>query len=136
MANEAVTLLQHVGTAILGFFKKAGTVVNDVVKEGDSLALAGEPIVDLAFPSIAPLYNMVAAAVGQAEATGQAALSSATGGGTQKLATVIAALEPVFVAYYQKEFGVTPTLAQIEAYVNAIVASLNALPAPAATVAA
>ena len=49
---------------------------------------------------------------------------------------VITGIEPIFVAYYEKEYGTTPTLAQIEAYVNAIVASLNALPAPAVTTSA
>lgn len=134
--STPLTLLQHLGSEIVGFFKKAGPVVNEVIKEGDALAVAAEPVIDIAFPAIAPLYNMTAAMVGQSEATGQAALAGVTGGGTQKLASVIAALEPGFVAYYENEFGVTPTLTQIEAYVNAVVASLNALPAPATKAAA
>lgn len=132
MGSNPLTLLQHIGSAIVGFFKKEAPVVNEIIKEGDQIAQAVSPFIGIAFPAIAPLFNMTVAAIGQAEATGQAALASASGGGTQKLATVIASLEPGFVAYYQSQFGATPTLAQIEAYVNAVVASLNALPAPAA----
>lgn len=130
MANEVQTLLQHLGSQIVSIFKKAAPVVNDVIKEGATLGEAAEPIVDTAFPTVAPLYNLVESAVLQAEATGQSILSSTTGGGTTKSAAVIAGLEPIFVAFYQKEYGATPTLAQIEAYINAVVASLNALPAP------
>jgi hypothetical protein len=132
MSNPVATLLQHFGSKIVDLFKKAAPIVNDVVKEGAELGEVAEPIVDTAFPTIAPLYNLVESSILQAEATGQSILSSTSGGGTTKLAAVVNGLEPIFVAYYQKEYGTTPTLAEIEAYVQAIVDSLNALPAPTA----
>jgi hypothetical protein len=133
MSNPVATLLQHLGSAIVSIFKKAGPAVNDVIREGAALGEAAEPIVDAAFPTVAPLYNLVESSVLQAEATGQSVLAATSGGGNTKLAAVIAGIEPIFVAYYEKEYGITPTLAQIETYVNAVVASLNALPAPALT---
>lgn len=130
MANEVLTLLQHAGSEILSIFKND---VNPIIKEGAAVAQGVEPIVNLAFPAIAPLYDLTVSAVVNAEATGQAILGSATGGGAQKFASVIAGLEPAFISYYTQQFGTTPTLAQITAYVNAVVAMLNALPAPATT---
>lgn len=131
MANEVVTLLDEAGAKILTFFKKD---INPIIQEGDVLAKDAEPIVDMAFPGIGVLFNATVAAVGNAEAAGQAA-STTGGNGAQKLASVLSAIEPLAVAYLAQQ-GITASSAQIQAWVNAIVAALNALPAAGTTVSA
>ena len=115
-----MTFLQHVGN----FFK---TIFTDATH----LAVAVEPIVDVAFPGIGTLYN----ATVQAVATAETAAGAATGSGPKKLAAVTAAIEPIAVAYLEGQ-GITASAAQIQAWTNAVVATLNALPAPAAKSAA
>lgn len=128
MSNPVVTFLQSAGSKLLSFFKAD---INPIIKDGVGVAQAAEPIVGLALPEISLLFNATVAAVANAEAMGQAA--AATGGnGEQKLASVIATLEPLATAYLQQQ-GITANTAQITAWVNAIVAALNAIPAPAAT---
>lgn len=115
MSSGIGNFLQHVG----GFFK---TIFADATK----VAEVAEPIVDIAFPSVAGLYNFTV----QQAALAETAAEGAKGAGAQKLAAVIASVTP-YAATALKADGVpTPTLAQVTAYVNAVVASLNALPAP------
>jgi len=114
-----MTFLQHVGS----FFK---TIFADTVR----VAGAVEPVVDLAFPGIATLYNSTVQAVSVAEAAGEAASSSAAGNGAAKLAAVTSAIEPLAVAYLKSQ-GITANTTQVQAWINAVVATLNALPAPA-----
>lgn len=109
------TFLQHVG----GFFK---SIFTDAVK----VAEAAEPVVDIAFPAVASLYNFTV----QQAALAETAAEGAKGAGAQKLAAVIAAVTPYATAALKADGVSAPTEAQIEAYVNAVVASLNALPAP------
>ncbi len=114
-----MTFLQHVGN----FFKT-------VFADATHVAVAIEPVVDIAFPGISTLYNATVQAVATAETAGAAA--SATGGnGVAKLAAVTAAIEPIAIAYLKGQ-GIAANAAQIEAWTNAVVATLNALPAPAA----
>jgi hypothetical protein len=115
-----MTFLQHVG----GFFK---TLFTDVTR----VAIAVEPVVDVAFPGIAVLYNATVQAVATAEAAAITA-ASATGSGTQKLAAVTAAIEPIAIAYLQGQ-GIQANTAQIQAWTSVVVATLNALPAPSGT---
>jgi hypothetical protein len=112
-----MTFLQHVGN----FFK---TVFADVTH----VAQAVEPVVDVAFPGIASLYNATVQAVATAE-TAATAAGAQTGSGAHKLAAVTAAIEPIAIAYL-KEQGISANSSQIQAWTNAVVASLNALPAP------
>ncbi len=112
-----MTFLQHVG----GFFK---TIFADATR----VAVAIEPVVDIAFPAIATLYNATVQAVATAE-TAATVAGAQTGSGAQKLAAVTAAIEPLAVAYPQGQ-GIRANTAQIEAWTNAVVATLNALPAP------
>ena len=127
MSNEFVTLLEDAGKKVESFFSKVLPVAVDAAKDA-------EPIIDLAFPGIAILFNSTVSEVANAEATGQAA-SASGGNGAQKLASVLSAIEPLAVAYLQAN-GVTANTAQITAWVNAIVAALNALPAASTTPAA
>jgi hypothetical protein len=115
MSSGISTFLQHVGS----FFK---TLFVDATK----VAQSAEPIVDLAFPSVANLYNFTVQQASLAETAAQ----GASGSGAQKLAAVIAAVTPYATSALQANGVPAPTSAQITAYVNAVVASLNALPAP------
>lgn len=124
MANKVVTYLDAAGVKILGFFKTVLPVAVTAAKDA-------EPLVDMAFPGIGVLFNATVAAVGNAEAAGAAAATTG-GNGAQKLASVLASIEPLAVAYLQQQ-GITANTAQLTAWVNAIVAALNALPAPGTT---
>lgn len=118
MTSKLNTILSDVGTALKKFFGVALTV-----------AQAAEPVIDIAFPGIATLYNLTVAEVVKAEAAAVAA-GAQTGTGTQKLTLVVAAIEPVF-AQYAATTGI-PSAQQataIQSWVNAVVASLNAIPA-------
>jgi hypothetical protein len=119
------TILSDIGTGLKKFFSVAITV-----------AQAAEPLVDIAFPGIATLYNLTVSEVAKAEAAAVAA-GAQSGTGAQKLALVVAAIEPVF-AQYAATSGI-PSASQataITAWVNAVVASLNAIPACGTTTAA
>jgi hypothetical protein len=118
------SILQHIG----GFLKKVFTAGEKVADEGEKLAQVAEPIVDIAFPGIAVLYNFTV----QQVAVAQAAADGASGAGKQKLAAVLAAVAPFAEAELAKLGVPKPTVDQITNYVNAVVASLNALPAPVA----
>lgn len=114
------TILDDIGNAL----KKAFSL-------GIEAAVVAEPIVDIAFPGIAALYNTTVGAVATAE-TGAIAAGAQTGTGPQKLAFVVASIEQAFNAYAAANKLQTPTQAVIENYVNAVVASLNAIPAATA----
>jgi hypothetical protein len=118
-----MTLLQTIGSKMLAFFKD----VNKVVIKADAIAQDIEPLVAIGLPAIAPLFNLTVSAIATAETTGQAALGSATGGGPQKLATVIAAIEPQFVQYMASLGLKNPTSAQVTAWINGIVAAFNGI---------
>jgi len=115
MSSGISTLLKHVGS----FFK---TLFVDATK----VAKSAEPIVDLAFPSIANLYNFTV----QQASLAETAAAGVSGAGAQKLAAVVAAVTPYAASALQADGVPAPTSTQITAYVNAVVASLNALPAP------
>ena len=116
------TILSDIGK---GFKKFFGIAVE--------AAQAAEPIIDIAFPGIAVLYNATVAEVAKAEAAAIAA-GAQSGTGVQKLSLVIQAIEPVFTEYAASTgIPAAQQAATIEAWVNAVVASLNALPASVAT---
>lgn len=101
------SVLSDIGNALKKFFTVADNVAN-----------AAEPFVDQLFPGIAPLYNLVLAEVGKAEAAAIAA-GSQSGSGAQKLALVVQAVLAQFPEY---------TTQQLMAVINGVVAGLNALP--------
>jgi len=111
------TILDDIGNTL----KKAFTV-------GVEVAKAAEPFVDVAFPGIAALYNTTVTAVGNAENAAIAA-GAQTGTGAQKLAAVVAAITPAFAAYAVSQGLPAPTVATITNYANAVVATVNAIPA-------
>jgi hypothetical protein len=110
------SILDDIGHGLKVFFTDATKV-----------AVAAEPIVDMAFPGIASLYNLTVNAVSNAE-TAAIAASAQTGTGPQKLALVMAAIENDFAAY-AKTTGISYNATTIQNWINAVVASLNAIPA-------
>lgn len=111
------SILSDIGNGLKKFF----TAVVDV-------ATVAEPFVDTVFPGVATLFNTTLSAVASAEAASIAAGTQSTSG-SQKLALVVASIESSFNAYLLSIGVKTPaTVSQIEAYVNGVVASLNAIP--------
>lgn len=121
MPNKFLDILEHVGKV----FK---TVLTDATK----VAQIAEPVVDIAFPSIGGLYNFTV----QQAALAEAAAAGTQGAGPQKLAAVVAAVQPYMTAALKGDGVPVPASDQIAAYINAVVASLKALPAPVAASAA
>jgi hypothetical protein len=112
------SILSDIGNGFKKFFGIAVTVAQDA-----------EPIIDIAFPGISSLYNLTVTEVAKAEAAALAA-GQQSGTGAQKLAMVIEAITPVFQQYAASS-GI-PTASQtatITNWVNAVVASLNVIPA-------
>ena len=122
MGSKLKSILSDVSTGLKKFFGVATTVAKDA-----------EPFINIVFPGIAPLYNTTVSAIVTAEATATAAgLQSGTG--AQKLAMVVASIQGSFNSYWASlGHATSPTQQQIESYVNAVVASLNAIPSPAST---
>lgn len=116
------SILEDIGNGFKKFFTGA-----------EKVAVAAEPFIDIAFPGIASLYNTTVAAVGAAENAAIAAgAQNATG--TQKLSMVTSSIEGSFNAYWASLGHKTnPTQTDIETYINAVVATLNAIPASSAT---
>jgi hypothetical protein len=111
------SILSNIGNGLKKFFGVAVTV-----------AQAAEPIVAVAFPGLSGLFNTTVNEIAKVEGLAIAA-GSQTGTGAQKLALVIQAIETEYNTFAAKN-GVTYNPANVEAWVNAIVASLNAIPAP------
>jgi hypothetical protein len=115
-----MTFLQHVGVAL-----------KNVLHIGERVAIGAEPIIDIAFPNVAPLYNSAIGLAISAEST-EAQL---TGTGPQKLAQTLANIEPQ-VAAWAKQNGIEWNQADIQKWLSAVVDTLNLIPAPAAAAAA
>jgi hypothetical protein len=109
-----------------------GAVLKKVFPIATNAAVAAEPIIDVAFPGIAAVYNLTVGAVVKAEGLALA-VGAQSGTGAAKLSMAVQEIEPVFVQWYTQQYGSTPTLQVIENYISAVVATLNAIPAPGAT---
>jgi hypothetical protein len=116
------SILDNVGKALKVFF-------TDAVK----VAQIAEPIIDVAFPGFATLYNAGVSEVLAAENAAIAA-GSQSGSGAQKLAYVLGS--PTFISAVQ-QFEATASVpfnqTQQTAFINAIVAALDAIPASTVT---
>jgi hypothetical protein len=106
-----MTILQHVGN----FFKAVL-----------GIARAAEPIVDVAFPQIALIYN---SAVGLAIGA-ETMAPTTTGTGPQKLAQLMAGLTPQVTAWATQN-GINWPQADIQKWASAVVDTMNLIPAPA-----
>ena len=110
------SILSDIGKGLKKFF----TVATEV-------AQVAEPFVDVVLPGIAPLYNATLAAVVKAESSAIAA-GSQNGTGAQKLALVVQSIETDFAAYATAQ-GISYNAATVQAWVSAVVATVNAIPA-------
>lgn len=95
------------------------------------VAQYAEPLIDIAFPGVATLYNLTVNAAVNAE---NAAITAGAqhGSGAQKLALVIASINADFTSYAVAA-GIKYDAATITSWVNAVVATLNSLPAATGT---
>jgi hypothetical protein len=114
---SAKSILTEIGHGLEVFF-------GDAVK----VAVLAEPIVDIALPGIATLYNASLSEIVAAENAAIAA-GKQNGTGAQKLALVLAS--PAFqtaVTAFEQTAGITLSPTAQTIWINAIVAMLNAIP--------
>lgn len=104
-----------------------GNVLKKVFGVVTTIAVAAEPIVAVAFPGLSTLYTATVTEVINAENAAIVA-GQQNGTGTQKLALVVNAIEDQFNTWAAAN-GVAASSTTVEAWVNAVVASLNAIPA-------
>lgn len=112
----------------LSFLQKLGQDFTKIFKQVVIGAQVAEPIVDTLMPGWAGLYNTTVQLAVNVEATATAA-GAQNGTGAQKLASVTSALQPLATAYLTSIGVSSPTTAQIQAYINSVVAGLNAFEA-------
>jgi len=126
--NKFETALSKIGTeckkVALCFFTK-------ILPGAEKVATEAEPLIDLAFPAIGPEFNIVLAAVAQAQAAGEMAAEGALAG-PAKMAQVIAAVTPKLLPTLTAQ-GLESAAAQaeIEKYAEAVVTVTNTFPVTA-----
>lgn len=91
---------------------------------------AGEVAVQIFAPALGPLFNATVATVSQVEQK-FAALGQQTGSGAQKLSEATTIIGPL-ISQALTDAGKTGDMASVQKYINAVVAILNATPAPVA----
>jgi hypothetical protein len=107
---------------------KIESVLADIFKIGTEVAAVAEPIVDIANPGIAAMYNLSVNAAMQAdEAADEAAAKETTN--AAKLAAITAAVQPYLIAAAQQAGISSPTTAQINAYAQSVLDGLEILSA-------
>jgi hypothetical protein len=111
------SILSDIGTGLKKFFE--GSV---------QTATVAEPLVDVLFPGIAPLFNSVVTEVANAEAAAIAA-NAQSGSGAQKLAAAVQASESSFTAWANVNGYAVPDSTEIQTAVNAVVTFVNSLSA-------
>lgn len=126
------TVQQEIQVAsFLSILSDIGNVLKKVFTAATTIAKDAEPIVAIALPGISALYNLTVGAVIDAENAAIAA-GSQTGTGAQKLALVVNAIEASYQSFATAN-GITYSPTQLEAWINAVVASLNSIPAASTT---
>ena len=111
--NRLESTLENIGK---GFVK--------ILSEVDKVGVIAEPFVDLAFPSLAAIYNAAANGAATARSAGEAAIK-ATNTPEQNLAAAAIAVEPVLVQFAASAGLSAPTTATILAYAQALLASMK-----------
>jgi hypothetical protein len=111
------------------FLQHVGSIVKKVLHIGEEAATLAAPIINIAFPNVAPIYNSAIGLALQAEGTADSAQGKT---GTQKLASALAGIEPE-VAAWAKANGITWDQAEIQKWLSAVVDTLNMVPAPSQT---
>lgn len=107
------------------FLQNAGNVLKNILHIGEEVAEVAEPIIDLAFPQVAPLYNSALGLAISAEATAP----TLTGSGVHKLSQLTANLVPQAQAWAAQN-GIKWDDAEISKWASAVVDTLNMIPAP------
>ena len=115
-----MSILQHIGN-----------VLRKILYIGTEVGYVAEPIVDLAFPQVAGIYN---SAIGLAMST-EASSSSISGTGAQKLGQLTENLVPGMLEWAKKN-GIVWSIADITKWASAVVDTVNLIPAPTVPVAA
>ncbi len=118
MANKFLSFLEAVGRD----FKKGLAVALPFIET------AGEAAVATFVPALGPLFNQTVSAVVTAEQAA-AAIGKQSGSGVQKSAAVVALVGPL-IEQALIDAGKPSTAADVQNYVNSIVAILNLVPAP------
>lgn len=108
------------------FLKKAGADIEKVLGVASEAAEVAEPVVDILFPAIGTLYNSAVNEAVKLLAAGQAAASQG-GSATVQLTNVAAAVAPQLIAYAEQEGLPAPTAEHINAFTQAVLASLQVL---------
>lgn len=107
-----------------------GKILSEAFSDSEKITLAAEPFVDLAFPAIAPLYNV--AAQGAALAL-KAATAAVTPGASDvaNLTAVTIAVAPVLNQFAATAGLTPPAIGTVIQYAGALQKSLAVLAGPA-----
>jgi hypothetical protein len=122
MANKVISWLESVGAAVK---KDVQIAVGKVLPIATEVAQEAEPLVDLALPTVGPIYNATVTAVISTEKA-YAALGTQNMTGAQKLQAVLSQVSGTLLPQLEKA-GLTGDAANtaMTNYVNAMVAMLN-----------
>jgi hypothetical protein len=113
------------------FLEKAGEDILKVITFGEAAAKAAEPIIAVTNPALASLIDSAVNAVQLAQASTVSAEAAAPGStDTQKLAIAVAAIGPQAELFAKSLGASAATVEQKTAFINAIVAALNAFEVP------
>lgn len=99
-----------------------GNFFTEAFKDVTQVAVTAEPFVDLAFPSAAKAYNTITGGCVAARTAAQKAINP-NASETENMVSVVAAVEPVFVSFSKASGLASPTVSQIVAYSQAVVAA-------------
>ena len=114
--------------------KHFGSIFLKGLHVAETVEAAALPFLQIAFPDIAKLDSMILNSAIGVEAVGQSAAANTTGSGVVKLAAVTAAVGPQVIATLAQS-GIKINQTQAQAYIDAIVKAVDALPAPEPTTA-
>lgn len=109
-----MTLLQKIGhdfLKVLGIIEEVGEAV--------------EPVIDMALPEIAIIYNATVTFVQAAMAAAQAANVGVTTLTPAQIAAIATSMEPYIIPYLTSMGISNPTSAQVEAYMNSVIQGLE-----------
>jgi hypothetical protein len=123
VTNKFVSVLDKIGAIGKDIFKEIPVLAKDaepVLKEIGAIAQDAEPEIAIAFPSISPLYNLAVVLINNLEISASAA--GAVNADKQKKAMAMASLLPFATANAQAMGIVSPTPAQVSAYIDLVVA--------------
>jgi hypothetical protein len=122
MATSSVTAV--VAPSSKSFLQKLGDDLLKVLGIGVDVAEGAEPVIDLAVPAIAAIYNSTVSLVKNLMATATAA--KIPGGiSAAQVSALAVALEPIVIPYLTSVGVSNPTTAQIEAYINSVIQGLS-----------